>query len=64
VLALDNLLNIEEIHAPAEAQQLMREREAARAERDWARADQLREQLHALGWTVRDGPEGPELLPA
>jgi cysteinyl-tRNA synthetase len=64
VLALDNLLNIEEIHAPAEAQQLMGEREAARAERDWARADQLREQLHALGWTVRDGPEGPELLPA
>jgi cysteinyl-tRNA synthetase len=62
VLALENLLDVEQAEAPAEAQTLMAEREAARAERDWARADELREQLRELGWEVRDGPDGPELL--
>ncbi|MGO9455691.1 MAG: cysteine--tRNA ligase [Acidimicrobiales bacterium] len=37
------------------------ERDAARAERDWARADQLRDELAARGWTVEDGPEGTRL---
>jgi cysteinyl-tRNA synthetase len=41
----------------------MHEREAARAERDWALADTLRDRLRELGWEVRDGPDGPELLP-
>ncbi len=63
VLALDNLLDVERVTAPEEAQSLMREREAARADRDWARADAMRDRLRELGWEVRDGAEGPELLP-
>jgi cysteinyl-tRNA synthetase len=63
VLALENLLDLEQAQAPEEAETLMRRREAARAERDWAQADALRDQLRALGWEVRDGPDGPELLP-
>ncbi|MGH2916548.1 MAG: cysteine--tRNA ligase [Solirubrobacteraceae bacterium] len=47
---------------PAAASTLLREREDARRERDWARADALREQLTGLGWEVRDGPGGPELV--
>jgi cysteinyl-tRNA synthetase len=43
---------------------LLDARERARAARDWAQADELRDQLRALGWEVRDGPDGPELLPA
>jgi cysteinyl-tRNA synthetase len=39
-------------------------RERARQERDWGQADRLRDELRALGWEVRDGPDGPELLPA
>ena len=39
-------------------------RERARGARDWAEADRLRDELRALGWEVRDGPDGPELLPA
>ena len=39
-------------------------REQARRDRDWAQADRLRDELRALGWEIRDGPEGPELLPA
>jgi cysteinyl-tRNA synthetase len=63
VLALENLLDVEQVEAPAEAQELMAQRESARAERDWARADALRDQLRELGWELRDGAEGPELLP-
>src|SRR5438105_2666907 len=39
-------------------------RERARRARDWAEADRLRDELRALGWEVRDGPEGPDLVPA
>ena len=39
-------------------------RERARAQRDWAEADRLRDELRAMGWEVRDGPDGPELMPA
>jgi cysteinyl-tRNA synthetase len=46
-----------------EARELLAERERARAERDFARADELRERLGEMGWEVRDGPAGPQLLP-
>ncbi|HLH13421.1 MAG TPA: cysteine--tRNA ligase [Solirubrobacteraceae bacterium] len=48
----------------AHAEQLLSQREQARALRDFETADRLREQLRALGWEIRDGPEGPELVPA
>jgi cysteinyl-tRNA synthetase len=38
-----------------------RERDAARAAKDWARADRLRAELQADGWTVEDGPDGTTL---
>jgi cysteinyl-tRNA synthetase len=40
---------------------LAAERDAARSARDWARADALRAQLVAAGWTVEDGPAGTVL---
>jgi cysteinyl-tRNA synthetase len=64
VLALDNLLDVPEVEAPAQALALLEEREAARGRRDWDAADRLRDRLRALGWEIRDGPDGPELLPA
>ena len=36
-------------------------RDAARAAKDWARADAIRAQLEADGWHVEDGPEGGQL---
>ncbi len=42
VLALENLLDVEQVTAPAEAQTLLRERESARAAGEWQRADGLR----------------------
>jgi cysteinyl-tRNA synthetase len=63
VLGLDNLLEAEEADAPPEAVELSEARERARAARDYGEADRLREQLREMGWEVRDGSGGPELLP-
>jgi cysteinyl-tRNA synthetase len=45
------------------AGELVELREAARAQRDFGTADRLREEIAALGFEVRDGPGGPELIP-
>jgi cysteinyl-tRNA synthetase len=63
VLGLETLLAREE-GAPAEAVELAERRAAARERREWDEADRLRDELRALGWEVRDGAEGPELVPA
>jgi cysteinyl-tRNA synthetase len=49
--------------ADPEALKLMQEREEARAARDFGRADELRDRLAAMGWTVRDSADGPQLVP-
>jgi len=64
VLGLANLLERDRTQAPEEVMQLLQARERARAERDFARADSLRDELRSLGWEVRDGPDGPELIPS
>jgi cysteinyl-tRNA synthetase len=64
VLGLENLLDAADAQAPAAVVELRDAREKARAERDYAEADRLREEIRAHGWEVRDGPSGPELLPA
>jgi cysteinyl-tRNA synthetase len=64
VLALDNLLDVAAVDAPAEVVELSAARERARAARDYAEADRLRDEIRGQGWEVRDGPDGPELLPA
>ncbi|MGN6256423.1 MAG: cysteine--tRNA ligase [Solirubrobacterales bacterium] len=52
----------EGVEADAEAQQLMQEREEARAARDFEQADALRDRLAELGWEVRDSADGPSLV--
>jgi cysteinyl-tRNA synthetase len=46
------------------ARSLLRARNAARDAKDWAEADRLRDALADAGWTVRDGPDGAELVRA
>jgi cysteinyl-tRNA synthetase len=48
---------------PAEILQLRDEREQARKSRDFQRADQLRLELEARGYQVRDSQTGPLLMP-
>jgi cysteinyl-tRNA synthetase len=47
-----------------EAVELLARREAARREHDFELADRLREQIKSRNWEIRDGPHGPELIPA
>jgi cysteinyl-tRNA synthetase len=48
---------------PAEILRLLEEREQARLARDFARADQLRRELEARGYQIRDSKSGPMLIP-
>lgn len=52
------------VDVPAEVQELVDRREAARKERDWDRADELREQIEELGWSVSDTADGPVVEPS
>jgi cysteinyl-tRNA synthetase len=62
VLGLASLL-APTAQAPDGVRELAEQREHARGERDFAAADRLRDEISALGWEVRDGPTGFELLP-
>ena len=46
---------------PQPVMALAERRQAARAERNWAAADALRDEIAALGWQVHDTPDGPRL---
>jgi cysteinyl-tRNA synthetase len=61
LLGLELLLQEEE-EVPPEAQELLGEREQARQDKDYERADSLREELAALGWEVRDEAGGARLV--
>ena len=50
--------------APPQIVELARQRADARAAKDFAAADALREQIDAAGWTVTDTAEGFRLEPA
>ena len=63
IFGLANLLEIVQVSAPAEAVELLEQRQSARAAKDWVAADLIRDRLRELGWVVRDSPDGPELLP-
>ena len=43
-------------------QALVDERQAARAEKNWARADEIRDQLAAMGITLKDTPQGVQII--
>ena len=45
-----------------EVQEMVRQRDAARAARNWKESDRLRDELKALGFEVRDTPNGTKLV--
>ena len=63
VLGLESLL-APVAAAPEQVRELAAQRDHARAQRDFATADRLRDEITALGWEVRDGSAGFELLPS
>jgi cysteinyl-tRNA synthetase len=63
---INTVLDLEseaEIVIPSVVTQLAEERENARREKNWGRSDELREQISALGWEVRDTKDGVKLTP-
>ncbi|MEN0013348.1 MAG: cysteine--tRNA ligase [Solirubrobacteraceae bacterium] len=65
ILGLENLLEAETSGGIDPTLQALLDRRAdARAAKDWPAADAVRDELAALGWTVRDGADGPELVKA
>lgn len=46
---------------PAEIQAMAEEREAARTQKQWDRADELRDAILAAGFQIEDAREGPQL---
>jgi cysteinyl-tRNA synthetase len=61
LLGLESLLEPAPAETDPEAEELLAEREGARAARDFARADEIRDRLAELGWEVRDTPAGARL---
>ncbi len=65
--ALDRLLNVlglikqEDGEIPEEAAKLLEERAQARKQKDFKKSDELRDAIKALGYEVKDTPEGPKI---
>ncbi len=62
LVGLESLAEAEQ-GGDAEAEELLGEREQARAAKDFARADEIRDRLAELGWEVRDSADGAKLVP-
>ena len=51
-----------EEETPAEIKALLEERAAARAAKNWAESDRLRDEIAAKGWLVKDSKEGQSCI--
>jgi len=58
VLGLD-LKNVKPLRVPKEIDNLLKERELARQQKNWARADELRDVIQQKGFSVDDTEAGP-----
>ena len=70
VLAADRILGLRlgewappETEVPETIQTLLAQREQARAVKNWAEADRLRDEIRAAGFDIIDSPDGPQLKP-
>jgi len=60
IFALD-MFKTEEVQIPPEVQKLLDARAAARKNKDFKKSDELRDEIAALGYIVRDTPQGQKL---
>ena len=61
---MDSVLGVgikSEVEIPAEIAALLDGRQAARKEKNFKRADELRAELLSKGWAIEDTPKGPKL---
>jgi len=62
-LSLDNPPEIK-IEIPEEIWKLVEERELARKNKDWEKADRIREEIKNRGYIIEDTPQGPRIKKA
>lgn len=58
-----NLDKVKHVCPPSHIKKLAAEREEARAQKQWDRADELRVQIAKNDWLIEDSPNGPRLKP-
>ena len=65
VLAFDQVLGLNlslyeppRVEVPREVKELAKQREEARAQKQWGKADEIRKEIEALGWETEDTPSG------
>ena len=59
---INSVAKADDDQPPAEALELLEQRKEARARKDFAESDRLRDQISALGWVVQDSKEGQKLV--
>lgn len=62
VLGLDLESSTDDAEIPAEVEELARRRWQLRLERKFAESDELREAIHAAGYSIQDGPDSYQLV--
>jgi cysteinyl-tRNA synthetase len=55
------LLESDEVEVPADIQAIAEERDKVRKDKNWAKSDELRDELKKMGWIVKDSKEGFKL---
>jgi cysteinyl-tRNA synthetase len=55
------LLDVESVEIPNGIKMLADERKKVRDKQDWAKSDELRDKMKAMGWIIKDTKEGYEL---
>ncbi len=56
-----NLANVKTEKIPSQVLESAKEREEYRKEKDFKKADEIRQKIEKLGWLVEDTPQGPRL---
>ncbi|HHE67462.1 MAG TPA: hypothetical protein ENL33_00130 [Candidatus Parcubacteria bacterium] len=56
-----NLDKVKKEKIPLKIKKLMEKREKYRQEKNWKKADQIREKVKKMGFLIEDTKEGPEL---
>lgn len=56
------LLNKKDDGAGEDVQSILEERAKARSEKNWAKSDELRDKLKEMGYSVKDTPQGQQLI--
>jgi cysteinyl-tRNA synthetase len=59
ILGILQHISGDEEAVPDDVSEMVEQRTQARADRDWARADELRAEIERAGYAVEDTPEGP-----